>query len=241
MNGKRRNINPMLMMIILLVIMRIVRGGFSNPTDWIVNRLLMMPAIITGLSLHEFGHAFVADRLGDPTPRAQGRVTINPMSHIDPMGLLCLIIAGFGWGVPVQIDPRNFKNRRRDEALTAVAGVTMNLFIAIITTIIAKFILNVAPYTFLQSTLGGVILEMIQYMIYINLVLMVFNLLPVPPLDGFNLLTQIFDLRKYSWYQALYSSGGMILLLLILFGGTSFILGPAVGQLYNICISVITA
>ena len=231
----------MLMMIILLVIMRIVRGGFSNPTDWIVNRLLMMPAIITGLSLHEFGHAFVADRLGDPTPRAQGRVTINPMSHIDPMGLLCLIFAGFGWGIPVQINPDYYKNRRRDEALTAVAGVTMNLCIAVVSTIITKILITVAPGAFLYSTVGEVIVEILQYMIWINLVLMVFNLIPVPPLDGFNIITQIFNLQKYPWYQRVYASGSLILLLLILFNVTGFILTPTVNFFYSICIKAIMA
>ena len=211
----------------------------SDPIGWITTHIIMMPAIIMGLSLHEYGHAFVSDKLGDPTPRNQGRVTINPMSHVDPMGLLCLIFAGFGWGVPVEINPGYYKNRRRDEALTAIAGVTMNFIIALASTLIAKVLLEFGPYSFMQSSIGGIVLEVLQYMISINIVLMVFNLLPVPPLDGFNLLTQLFNLRKYSWYPMVYRNGGLILLLLILVGGTSFILTPCVSFIYNIFIKIL--
>ena len=92
---------------------------------------MMLPGIIIGLAFHEFAHAAVAFKLGDPTPKMQGRVTINPLAHIDPVGLAALLFAGFGWGVPVQINPSNFKKRRRDELLVSLAGVTMNLVIAI--------------------------------------------------------------------------------------------------------------
>ena len=239
MFGRRRNVSPTLMMIILLIIMRFVRGGITDPISWITNHIIMLPAIIVGLSLHEFGHAIVSDKLGDPTPKSQGRVTINPLSHVDPMGLLCLIFAGFGWGVPVQINPSYFKHRRRDEALVAIAGVTMNFIIALISTLILKLILSYAGTQFLASNLGGVISDIFQYMISINVVLLVFNLLPIPPLDGFNLLTQIFNLSKYSWYHELYSKGGMILILLILLGGTRIILSPAVNLLYSFFIGIL--
>lgn len=237
---KRRNINPMLLMFILLMIARMFRSNMSDPIGWITTHIIMMPAIITGLSLHEFGHAIVSTKLGDPTPRIQGRVTINPMSHVDPMGLLCLIFAGFGWGIPVEINPSYYKHRRRDEALTAIAGVTMNFLIALVSTIIVKILISLSPYGVVQSSIGGIVLEILQYMISINIVLLVFNLLPVPPLDGFNLLTQIFNLRKYSWYEQVYRNGGLILLLLILFGGTSYILTPCVGFIYNIFMKILT-
>ncbi len=235
----RRNANPMIMMVILLIIMRMLRGGISDPIGWVTTHLLMMPAIIIGLSLHEFGHAIVSDRLGDPTPKNQGRVTINPLSHVDPMGLLCLIFAGFGWGIPVQVNPSYYKHRRRDEALVAVAGVTMNFTIALVSTLILKLLISFGSNPFLYSTVGGVIVDILQYMISINIVLMVFNLLPIPPLDGFNILTQIFNLSKYSWYHELYSKGGIILILLILFGGTSLILSPAVNFLYGFFIKIL--
>ena len=238
MNGKIK-ISPFAMMIILLIIMRMIRGDMGDPVNWITTRLVMLPAILTGLSLHEFGHAIVSDKLGDPTPRSQGRVTINPMAHVDPVGLLCLIFVGFGWGVPVQINPGYYKHRRRDEALTAVAGVTINFCIAVVATIITKLYVNFASDTFFYSTVGSVILEVLQYMIFINVILMLFNLLPVPPLDGFNILTQVFNLSKYSWYQALYNNGGIILILLVVLGGTSYILGPLANRIYGLLLGFI--
>lgn len=211
----------------------------GDPVDWIITHLLMIPAILTGLSLHEFGHAIVSDKLGDPTPRLQGRVTINPISHIDPMGLLCLILAGFGWGIPVEVNPSYYKHRRRDEALVAVAGVTMNLIIAIVSALIIRGLFQFLGQSFLSTTIGSVILDVFQYMLSINLVLMVFNLMPIPPLDGFNIATQIFNLRKYSWYEMVYSRGGIILLVVVLFGGISLVLSPIVNSLYNLFIKFI--
>ena len=234
MNKKKITINPMVMMMILLIIMRMLRRGISDPITWITSHLIMLPAILVGLSFHEFGHAIVSDKLGDPTPRSQGRVTLSPLSHIDPIGLVCLLFAGFGWGIPVQINPGYYKKRRRDEALTAIAGVSMNLLIALVSALILKLFFSLSSDSFIYSSAGSVLVEMLQYMMSINIVLMVFNLLPVPPLDGFNLITQIFDLRKYSWYNVLYSNGGIILILLIIFGGTSLILSPAVNFFYSL-------
>ena len=106
--------------------------------DLILTKILMLPGIIIGLSFHEFAHAWVSDKLGDPTPRRQGRVTINPLAHIDWIGFLALLLVGFGWGKPVQIDPGYYKNRRRDEFLVSIAGVTMNLILAVFFSIPAR-------------------------------------------------------------------------------------------------------
>ena len=97
-----------------------------------MTKILTLPGIILGLSLHEFAHAWMSDRLGDPTPKRQGRLTINPLAHIDWIGFIALLFVGFGWGKPVMIDPGYYKNRRLGEFLTGIAGVTMNLIIAVI-------------------------------------------------------------------------------------------------------------
>lgn len=235
MNGSKRKLSPMVLLIILFFISRLIRGGLGDPLGWIIDRLLMMPGIILGLSLHEFGHAIVSTKLGDPTPRSQGRVTVNPLAHVDPVGLMALIFAGFGWGIPVQINPSYYKHRRRDEALVAVAGVTMNLVIVILTTLVLKFIVMIASRTFFATTIGDVISEILLNIIWINSVLMFFNLFPIPPLDGFNLLTQIFDLTKYSWYRTLYQNGFLVLLILIMFNVTGAILNPLVNGVYGLC------
>ena len=99
----------------------------SSIISYILGRLIILPGIIIGLSFHEFAHAKASDLLGDPTPRLQGRTSLNPVAHIDPVGFLLLLLIGFGWGRPVQIDPRSYRHRRRDELSVSLAGVTMNL------------------------------------------------------------------------------------------------------------------
>lgn len=187
----------------------------------------MLPGIITALSLHEFAHAWVSDRLGDPTPRRQGRVTINPLAHIDWIGFIALLLVGFGWGRPVEIDPGYYKHRRRDEILVGVAGVAMNLFLAVIFSFPAKAVLQ-AYY----STGGSVLLEnlyyILMYTVYLNVVLMIFNLIPCPPLDGWNIVTQIFRLDRKEWWYKVYSYGQYILIALIILNVTDIILTPLV-------------
>jgi Zn-dependent protease len=195
--------------------------------DIILTKILMLPGIIIGLSFHEFAHAWVSDKLGDPTPRRQGRVTINPLAHIDWMGFLALLLVGFGWGKPVQIDPGYYKHRRRDEFLVGIAGVTMNLLLAVIFSIPARAMVRAfsgAP----ASDLVYNIYLMLFYIVSINVVLMIFNLIPCPPLDGWGILTQIFRLDRYSWWYKVYQYGTWILLALIVFNVTDLIITPLV-------------
>lgn len=193
----------------------------------ILTKLLMLPGIIIGLSFHEFAHAWISDKLGDPTPRRQGRVTINPMAHIDPIGFLALLLVGFGWGKPVQIDPSYYKNRRRDEFLVGIAGVTMNLLIAVIFSLPARAIVKAFNGAAASDFIYNIYL-MIFYIVSINIVLMIFNLIPCPPLDGWGILTQIFRLDRYSWWYKVYQYGTWILLALIVFDVTDRIITPLV-------------
>ena len=143
----RRNLDiSMWILIALLAFTSIRTGAFSDPMGWLMDKLLLLPGIVLGLSMHEYAHAKVAYKLGDPTPKMQGRVTANPMAHIDPLGFAALIFVGFGWGVPVQINPANFKKRRRDELLVSVAGVAMNLVIAVVFALIARMLIVVLGY-----------------------------------------------------------------------------------------------
>lgn len=192
----------------------------------------MLPGIIVGLSFHEFAHAWVSDKLGDPTPRRQGRVTLNPLAHIDWIGFIALLLVGFGWGKPVQIDPSYYKNRRRDEFLVAIAGVTMNLILAVVLSLPAKAMLK--AFSTGRSDLVYNIYLILFYAVMINLVLMIFNLIPCPPLDGWGILTQIFKLDRYSWWYKVYQYGTWILLALILTNVTDHIITPAVTMLINL-------
>ena len=195
--------------------------------DMILTKLLMLPGIIIGLSFHEFAHAWMSDKLGDPTPRRQGRVTINPMAHIDPIGFLALLLVGFGWGKPVQIDPGYYKHRRRDEFLVGIAGVTMNLLIAVIFSLPARAIVKAFNGAAASDFIYNIYL-MIFYIVSINIVLMIFNLIPCPPLDGWGILTQIFRLDRYSWWYKVYQYGTWILLALIVLDVTDRIITPLV-------------
>ncbi len=201
--------------------------------DFIVGRLLIIPGILIGLSFHEFGHAFVSDRLGDPTPRMQGRVSLNPAAHIDPLGLLMLFIIGFGWGRPVQIDPQYYKHRRRDELLVSLAGVIMNLLLAICFMGVLRLFYQFAG-EFVASDVGAIVWQILIGVIQINLVLMFFNLIPLPPLDGFGIITQIFKLDRKSWYYSFYRMGPILLMVIIIFNITSWIIIPGVTFMYNL-------
>ena len=209
------------------------KGALKLNADMILTKILMLPGIIIGLSFHEFAHAWVSDKLGDPTPRRQGRVTINPLAHIDWMGFLALLLVGFGWGKPVQIDPGYYKHRRRDEFLVGIAGVTMNLLLAIAFSIPARALIKAFSGPSVSDFVYNIYL-IIFYIVSINIVLMVFNLIPCPPLDGWGILTQIFRLDRYSWWYKVYQYGTWILLALIVFNVTDLILTPLVSRILGI-------
>ncbi len=237
----RRNFNfdfTFMILVLFLLLHSLKSGAFSNPIEWLMHELILLPGIIVGLSFHEYAHAKVAYKLGDPTPKMQGRVTINPLAHIDPIGLAALLFAGFGWGVPVEINPYNFKHRRRDELMVALAGVVMNLLVAIAFTIIAKLLYLLVP-TLLYTSVGSVLWQIIQYVIMINLVLMIFNLIPCPPLDGFNIISEIFNIKHTEFYWTLYRYGSWILIALIIFNITDLIITPCVNFLFGLMYSFI--
>ena len=233
---RKSNIDITFIVIIVILAMSSLRsGGFSDPMQWLMDKLLLLPGIVIGLSFHEFGHAVVAYKLGDNTPKLQGRVTLNPLAHIDWMGLAALFFCGFGWGQPVQINPYNFKHRRRDELLVALAGVVMNLLLAVAFTVIAKIIVMAGGYGWtMSSTLGMGIWQIIMYALQINLVLMIFNLIPCPPLDGFNIIANVFGFGGSEVYWRIYRYGSWILVLIIITGVTSRIITPCIVFLFRI-------
>ncbi len=230
--------NPVaLLFIIIMAVQSFMYRRGSSPGEWFMDILITLPAILIGLSFHEFAHAFAADRLGDPTPKAQGRVTINPAAHIDPFGIIALIFIGFGWGKPVMVDNRHFKHTRRDGLIVDLAGITTNLILAIVFAGIFK-LLYIYQYDFLNTYMGGVVAQMVYYIVQINIVLMIFNLLPIPPLDGFGILTELFDLRQKDWYYQFYNNGFMILLALMIFNVTDKVLVPAVTFVNGIVMNI---
>jgi Zn-dependent protease len=170
--------------------------------------LKFLPGIILGLTVHEFCHAFMALQCGDSTAKDQGRVTLNPLKHIDPLGFILLIIAGFGWAKPVQFNENNLKNPKSDVIKIALAGPLSNAALAMLLTVILSFLDHFVPFGYNSTT--EIIREMLLYAIFINWGLFVFNLIPIPPLDGSHLITQ--PLRKHpAVYLGLYRYGTLVL------------------------------
>ncbi len=202
--------------------------------DYILNKLLILPGILLGISIHEFAHGYAAVKMGDETPLMQGRITLNPMKHIDIMGFICLIAFGFGWAKPVVINSRNFKNPRRDDALVAIAGPLANFMTAFLFVGLMKL-----AYMFMPNTLSAKILwEVLKSTVSINLVLMIFNLIPIPPLDGHHILGSIGGTRVWNFYYKYYDQLRFLMLLLIVFNGISRVIGPIINYLFSFLISI---
>ena len=228
-----RNVNPAMLVIIIVLLADNILNNNMTVGQWFYSKLIILPGIFIGLTFHEAAHGYASYFLGDPTPKLQGRLTLNPFRHMDPVGFIALLFAGFGWGVPVEIDPRYYKHRRSDEFMVSIAGVVTNFIIALIFSFIVKFVSARMSYDFYMG-IGEIIIQILVYVVAINIVLMIFNLLPVPPLDGFGIITQIFDLTKYSWYYKLYNNGFLILMVLIIFNITDKIIDPLYGFFMNL-------
>ena len=173
-----------------------------------VRTLKFLPGIILGLTIHEFSHAFVAHLCGDSTSKDQGRISLNPLKHIDPLGFIMLLVAGFGWAKPVQFTEQNLRNPKTDVIKIAVAGPLSNAIIAMILSVLFSGLVTFLPIYSSQPV--RVIYEIIHYAIFINWGLFVFNLIPLPPLDGSHLLFH--QLKRFpALYEGLYKYGSMIL------------------------------
>jgi len=183
--------------------------------------LLMLPAILFGFTIHEFWHAYSATRFGDDTPARQGRLTLNPLTHIDPIGFAMIVFAGFGWAKPVQVNPQAFRNPRRDDLLVSLAGPLSNFVTAIIFALIIKALFTSAGQIFTIAEYGDYIFRMLEYFVWINLILFVFNLLPIPPLDGSRILFSLLPERFSNFKEQFYRVGGTLLLILIIFSSMS--------------------
>lgn len=205
--------------------------------------LLTLPGVIVAITFHEFAHAFVADKLGDDTPRRQGRLNLNPLSHIDPVGFFMLIFAHFGWGKPVEINPANFNRKRSmsaQEALVALAGPVMNLIIAIVLTIILFTITTFTP-TFILSTTGMLIGLTLQMAISVNIGLGVFNLIPLPPLDGSKILMHFLPYNAKTWFENNAQIFYIVFIVLWVTNLISYIISPVINIVSTGIYSMVSA
>lgn len=201
---------------------------FSDPVAFFKSLIISAPAILIALTLHEFAHGWVAYRCGDPTAKMMGRLSLNPLKHLDIVGTLLLFTVGFGYAKPVPINPRNFKHPHRDDFLVSIAGITMNLILFALFGNAFLWYINFAP---------GEVKEYMYYLLYycaeVNACLAVFNLIPLPPLDGYHVLNDIILKRPLFATQKQAQVGQGIMLLLIVTGILDKYISFCVGDGYS--------
>ena len=202
-----------------------IRDGFDF--SYILSILLSVVPSLLCITLHELSHGLVAYRLGDSTARDMGRLTLNPLKHLDPMGLLMMMVFHVGWAKPVPVNMSRFKIPKRGMALTALAGPLSNVIIAVV----FLFLFGAAYIPLGRSAVGSYLLEMLQLTASISLGLAVFNLIPVPPLDGSKILLSCLSDEGY-WKLMRYERYGSVLMLLLVATG---ILGRPLSTLINTC------
>ena len=212
---------------------------FNDPIAF----LLWAVALVVAITIHEFAHALAAEHLGDPTPRLMGRLTLNPLAHLDPLGTIMLFIVRFGWGKPVVFDPYNLRNPRRDSAIISIAGPVSNIVLAIICAILLQVLLAFR-LPLLTSPVITILLyavtRLLTTLIGMNVILAVFNLVPIHPLDGFKIVGGILS-EKYARQWAELQPYGMIFLLFLIFpifGGSSPII-TFISPIINFILSIL--
>ncbi|HUX13026.1 MAG TPA: site-2 protease family protein [Spirochaetia bacterium] len=179
--------------------------------------VFLIPCIIAGFTVHEASHAFLALHFGDTTPCEQGRCTWNPLAHIDLIGMVLIIFAGFGWARPVPINPGNFRNPKRDGIAVAMAGPTANAILALVFVALAKIVSLTGAFT--VKPVGPNLYQFFGEMVWVNLLLAVFNLLPIPPLDGSTLILSAIP-DRYAAQKAIFVKYGALLLLVVILAGS---------------------
>jgi Zn-dependent protease len=202
---------------------------FTNPLSFTI----WAAALLVAVTVHEFAHAWTADHLGDPTARLAGRVTLNPIAHLDPLGTLMLLIFRFGWGKPVPIDPFNLRNPRRDAAVISFAGPAANLILAFTFSLIIRL-----AYLFLSSAI--MIQTILLPFITLSVILAIFNLIPIHPLDGGKVLVGLLPRENAYKLDAILNRYGFFILILLIFPffGTSPIIA-IISPIINLILSLL--
>ncbi|HPD96907.1 MAG TPA: site-2 protease family protein [Synergistales bacterium] len=191
--------------------------------------LLSLPAVLWAITFHEFCHGYAAFRLGDPTAQRMGRLTLNPLAHLDPIGALMLLVFRFGWAKPVPVEPRYFKHPRRDLIIVSLAGSAGNFLTAVFSGLVVRLV----PGPFMSNPALG---RFILLMILINLGLGVFNLIPIPPLDGSKLLYVLLPPKYMGWFFWLERYGFFVLMILLVLGVVQAIMSPIIRTLLYLII-----
>ncbi|MGN1297453.1 MAG: site-2 protease family protein [Clostridia bacterium] len=216
--------------VIAIMVLSTIMTYISNPGA-LFSLLVSIPGVLIAITFHEFAHGFAAYKLGDNTAKDEGRLSLNPFDHLDPIGSLMLLFAGFGWGKPVHVNPRNYTRKismEKGEAIVSAAGPIMNLLLAIIFTLIYYAIYKIAGVGFLSSTIGGIIMLLISATISVNIGLGVFNLIPLPPLDGSKIIMPFLPYKAKEWFVNNEQLFSLIFVVLWITGIAGIIISPAI-------------
>ena len=198
--------------LIALVLIATFTNLFQNP----LKLLISYPIFIFSLVLHELSHAYMADFLGDPTPRRTGRLTLNPFKHLDLLGTLLFLFCHFGWAKPVQVNASNFRNPDKAMVSVALAGPLCNLFLALLSAIVLRLSLFITR----DATVINIVFNICFYATSVNVLLAVFNLIPIPPLDGSRLVHYLLpDRYKASYYQFAQQYALFIMIFVFMYAG----------------------
>ena len=198
--------------------------------------LYSIPGVLIAITFHEFAHAIVAYKLGDDTPRMEGRISLNPLSHIDPIGFIMLLFAGFGWGKPVHVNPRNYNRDitiEKADAIVSIAGPAINLILAFIFTLIYFAIYKFAGAIIYTSTIGYIVMQMIMGIITINIGLGIFNLIPLPPLDGSKVIKPFLSYNLKTWFENHEGIFYVIFIALWITGIAGIIISPIIEFIFD--------
>ena len=215
----------------ILVILSLASYG----TEGIFDLILSVPAVLVAITVHEFGHAVAAYKLGDDTAYRQGRISLNPLDHVDPLGLAMLLFAHIGWGKPVQVDPRNYNRNisvEKADAIVSFAGPLMNFITAIIFALIYCAIFKFAGAGFIFSKIvGSIIIPIVVYIITMNIGLGVFNLIPLPPLDGSKIFLPILPYNAKTWFIEHEQIFYFVFLIIWITGIAGELISPIIGKM----------
>lgn len=212
-------------------------------TNALLSLLLTLPAVLIAITFHEFAHGFAADKLGDDTARRQGRLNLNPLSHLDPIGTIMLIFAGFGWGKPVEINPRNFNRNVKmsvGEAIVAAAGPIMNFILAIIFCIIYVVLWKFAP-SFIATQMGSIVIILLRSCILVNIGLGIFNLIPLPPLDGSKIIGGFLPYNVRNWFERYYQIFYIAFIIIWITRIAGLIISPLISFTYKGLMGIISS
>lgn len=197
----------------------------------IIDMLTILPGILIALTFHEFAHGLAAYAMGDDTAKNAGRLSLDPMKHIDPIGFIMLFIMRFGWAKPVPINENNFRHERLGLFFVSIAGITMNLILALIFQLILFFTADIVQLSAYVDVMRGIV--------WINIMLAAFNLLPIPPLDGSKIIYTFLPKNLRFTFYKYESYGSIILIILLLTGGISLLLNPVISALISFLNSII--